>query len=140
MPAKKKTSKTCARCGQHKVRAEFYEGKGGISAWCRPCYADYRRTPEGHASILKAAKTYRESPAGKEKRRAYINAVGAKYRFKYTAEGKVKARYLAWYYLEPQPCKVCGDKAQAHHHDYSKPLEVEWLCQKHHGLEHRKYG
>jgi hypothetical protein len=31
-----------------------------------------------------------------------------------------------------QPCRVCGGKAQGHHEDYSKPLEVEWLCFKHH--------
>ena len=27
------------------------------------------------------------------------------------------------------PCVVCGaSKAQAHHHDYSQPLDIEWLC------------
>lgn len=30
-------------------------------------------------------------------------------------------------------CKVCGsDNAHAHHEDYSKPLDVEWFCRKHH--------
>lgn len=37
------------------------------------------------------------------------------------------------------PCEKCGKpKAQAHHEDYSKPLEVKWLCPRCHGLEHRK--
>jgi hypothetical protein len=32
--------------------------------------------------------------------------------------------------LQKQPCLICGNpKAQAHHHDYSKPLEIDWLCQ-----------
>jgi len=31
-----------------------------------------------------------------------------------------------------QPCEVCGEPAQAHHEDYSKPLEVTWLCFRHH--------
>ena len=35
--------------------------------------------------------------------------------------------------LERQPCALCGKVAQAHHRDYSKPLEVEWLCSVHHG-------
>lgn len=38
--------------------------------------------------------------------------------------------------MERQPCEVCGKKAEAHHPDYSKPLEVRWLCRKHHAMEH----
>lgn len=31
------------------------------------------------------------------------------------------------------PCNVCGEiKTQAHHEDYLKPLEVTWLCKRHH--------
>ena len=36
-------------------------------------------------------------------------------------------------------CNRCGSdtRVHAHHHDYSKPLEIEWLCvschRKHHG-------
>jgi ribosomal protein S27AE len=41
--------------------------------------------------------------------------------------------------LFKEPCGKCGsEKAQAHHDDYSKPLEVRWLCPRCHGLEHRK--
>lgn len=35
--------------------------------------------------------------------------------------------------LQKQPCAVCGyEKVEAHHEDYSKPLEVIWLCKKDH--------
>lgn len=41
--------------------------------------------------------------------------------------------------MKKQPCVQCGDKsAQAHHHDYSMPLMVTWLCAKHHTLQHAK--
>ena len=34
------------------------------------------------------------------------------------------------------PCRDCGDKqSEAHHPDYSKPLEVIWLCSFHHRKE-----
>jgi predicted DNA-binding protein YlxM (UPF0122 family) len=48
--------------------------------------------------------------------------------------------------LIPQPCEVCGAnglmsdgrrEVQAHHDDYSKPLDVRWLCQKHHHEWHK---
>lgn len=48
--------------------------------------------------------------------------------------------------LVRQPCEVCGangnfadgrSEVQAHHDDYSKPLAVRWLCQKHHHEWHK---
>ena len=38
--------------------------------------------------------------------------------------------------LSRQPCDVCGAPALAHHTDYSKPLEVRWLCPLHHKQLH----
>jgi DNA-binding CsgD family transcriptional regulator len=46
-------------------------------------------------------------------------------------------------FLVPQPCIVCGQKAQGYHEDYHRPLDVDWLCPRHHILrhmEHRKAG
>lgn len=35
------------------------------------------------------------------------------------------------------PCAICGNKkVHGHHEDYSKPLEVIWLCRKHHDEHH----
>lgn len=39
--------------------------------------------------------------------------------------------------ITKQPCEVCGDpKVEGHHEDYSKPLEVNWLCCIHHNEIH----
>ncbi len=37
-----------------------------------------------------------------------------------------------------QPCEVCGtaENVEAHHDDYSKPLQVRWLCRAHHNQHH----
>lgn len=38
-----------------------------------------------------------------------------------------------------QPCRDCGSKkAQGHHPDYFKPLDVVWLCRPHHLEEHAR--
>lgn len=77
--------------------------------YCLDCHAAY-------------TKAYREShqitAAQREKSnvRSYARA--------YQKNGK----------LTPKPCEVCGtaENIEKHHPDYSKPLEVVWLCRKHH--------
>lgn len=66
----------------------------------------------------------------------------------YTDEEFIKLRQRARatvYYavktkkMKKLPCLKCGDpKSHAHHHDYTRPLDVIWLCAKHHGEEHRR--
>lgn len=42
--------------------------------------------------------------------------------------------------LKRMPCEVCAEvKSEGHHEDYFKPLEIKWLCKKHHAEVHRKY-
>lgn len=40
--------------------------------------------------------------------------------------------------LVPQPCEVCGatEDVHGHHDDYTKKLDVRWLCRKHHREVH----
>ena len=41
--------------------------------------------------------------------------------------------------LKKEPCNYCGatSNIEAHHHDYSKPLDVTWVCFKYHReIEH----
>jgi hypothetical protein len=47
------------------------------------------------------------------------------------------ARAIASGKLTPQPCRGCGDLGvEAHHTDYSRPLDVVWLCRRCHDREH----
>ncbi len=40
--------------------------------------------------------------------------------------------------MQRQPCTICGERAQAHHEDYARPLHVVWLCVKHHQDAHAR--
>jgi ribosomal protein S27AE len=43
-------------------------------------------------------------------------------------------------YLTRKPCERCGaEKVHAHHEDYTKPLDVMWLCQSCH-MKHHLHG
>lgn len=44
--------------------------------------------------------------------------------------------------VKPDNCSRCekGGRLHAHHDDYAKPLEVIWLCPKHHIERHRELG
>lgn len=60
---------------------------------------------------------------------------------------KTKARLMVRYAINEGklirlPCEKCGEKEgiHAHHPDYSKPLDVLWLCPKHHKEWHKKNG
>ena len=81
-----------------------------------------RQTKEGKAIVLKAVRKYQE-----------------KYPEKHAARAAVK-RALKDGRLVRMPCEECGEKVtHGHHPDYSKQLEVKWLCIKHHYEQHRKY-
>jgi len=57
---------------------------------------------------------------------------------------KIRARRILAYAvktekLHRQPCRVCQTTPTfAHHEDYGKPLNVTWLCRRHHHEEHSK--
>jgi len=63
-------------------------------------------------------------------------------RFKAKSPEKARAHKLVYYAkkagkLIPGPCERCGAaRAHAHHEDYSKPLEVRWICQLCHNRHH----
>lgn len=43
--------------------------------------------------------------------------------------------------VRPEKCSRCGSggRIQAHHHDYDKPLDVEWLCASCHLERHGSF-
>lgn len=59
---------------------------------------------------------------------------------------KDNTRSMTKYYIKTGKlykglCEICGSSnVEAHHDDYDKPLQVRWLCRKHHLEHHRNKG
>ncbi|MBX4188447.1 MAG: hypothetical protein KW793_04960 [Candidatus Doudnabacteria bacterium] len=89
-------------------------------------------------SIRKADRNYQRKKRAKDKDGKRAQSL------KWFANNpeKKKAHYKVWYAVKVgkllrKPCEVCGlKKVHAHHEDYSRPLDVRWLCPSHHQLEH----
>ena len=41
--------------------------------------------------------------------------------------------------ISRKDCSICGRRAEAHHDDYTRPYDVEWLCFYHHRKLHKIY-
>lgn len=100
-----------------------------------------------HEEYLEYYRKYRE--LNKEKLREYRKRYNKEWRkkngyhneIKWAKDNpeKVKAKYLLNYAVKKKmivrrPCAICESnyRIQGHHPDYSKPLEVVWLCALHH--------
>lgn len=81
--------------------------------WCLECHAAYRREHRPkHAELSPEARARAVC-------RSYSNTLQKR--------GT----------LVPEPCRVCGGRAQKHHPDYGNPRRVEWLCRACHLVLHR---
>ena len=115
---------TCVKCRRRDYQREYkrrYRAEGRISekdrARARASASRWaRENPERHNE---QTRRYRERHPEKVAARTALN---------HAIERDEVTR---------QPCEVCGaEPAHAHHDDYSKPLEVRWLCPRHHAEYH----
>lgn len=66
-----------------------------------------------------------------------------KYRHKYPTKARARSVFARarrkGLVIKPADCQQCGTvkRLHAHHDDYSKPLEVRWLCASCHGAHHK---
>jgi len=134
--------KRCYRCHQEKPLSEFYKCAAmtdGHFGKCKECYkADVRSNYAAKTGQYKKYYAEREKTAKRKEFR-----VEQLRRHRANNPQKDRARRILMYAvrtgkIKREPCK-CGDsKSQGHHEDYSKPLEVIWLCDKHHKELHRE--
>ena len=148
--------KQCFKCHETKSISEFYAHPAmsdGHLGKCKTCAKRdvseridrLRSSPKWMASErercrIKQAR-YRmlgtAAPATKESREKWEVKNGHKRKAEQMASNAQKRGLLK----KPDDCQNCGASGvelEKHHPDYSKPLEVQWLCTKCHGETRRK--
>lgn len=142
--------KVCKRCGEKKNLDGFYRHSGMADGYlniCKECKKDdssrYSKTeagknterrrnqrPQRKEQLAERAKIWRKNNPEKVKEQQYWYPEKRKARI-------AVANALRDGRLEKGRCKVCRSiETEAHHGDYSKPLDVVWLCKKHHMVVH----
>jgi len=143
--------KICTSCGV--PQEEIFFGKksannDGLCYMCKDCTRIYnhKRYLKNRDEILDRSSKYNREHKDTIKKPSKEKAYKA-YKKWYLANKEKKSAHAKLAYavkhgkLLKQSCSVCKDpKSEAHHVDYSKPLEVIWLCKKHHGELHTKRG
>lgn len=121
--------KSCSSCHVFKPLAEFdhdRHSRDGKHHRCKLCDRKRDRQRIADGRLAEAGKRWLErNPAAAKAHRILRAAV---------RRGEVKR----------QSCSLCGGLgSHAHHEDYTRPLDVTWLCRWHHHERHRlerKYG
>ena len=148
-------SKTCFKCNNEKPLSEFYKHPAMSDGHLNKCKECAKNDVKKHRKENESVREY-------DRRRYWENPVRMEYSKKQRKEwydnNKEKAFENAKRYIKKNPekrrahlmvaraiksgklvkqlCEICGEKAHAHHEDYSKPLEVRWLCPTHHMRHH----
>ncbi len=123
--------KYCSKCETTKPTTEFALRKtalDGLQCWCRDCRREYQRD-------------YARKHRNLEKHRLSIIRYRANNKHKEDARQAVRIAIKSGKLVAPLWCQRCRSVTdlEAHHNDYSQPLDVEWLCTTCHGLEHREH-
>jgi len=134
----------CKTCQTDKQQSEFYFGV----ARCKECHKSaVKANYEAKMLIPEWREKELERQRLKEDRRRKEGKVATcgnkakhewrkRHKLKSLAHSKV-ASAIKRNQLLRNPCEKCGDQnSEAHHDDYSKPLDVRWLCAKHHAEHH----
>lgn len=109
--------------------------KGGDN-FCYPLYNARMTYSDGAWGAKAKQRSQNRKEYFKQYKSKHAKSKNAKSDFKprgcikRNARQRVRDHVLAGKMVKPAECEHCsaGGKLEAHHHDYSKPLEVVWLC------------
>jgi hypothetical protein len=114
-----------------------------------------KETYKKHGKKRRQDPEYREAQKSRYKAWALKNPLDAEQKARkaeqmrgYRGDPELRLRHIARWLVNrriksgkliKQPCEVCSNpEAHGHHDDYSKPLDVRWLCRTHHDEHHTK--
>lgn len=127
--------KTCFKCGRVLELDQFYKHpqmSDGHLNKCKSCTkqdmaVDRVLNPEKHAARDKARLN---KPKRRADKRRYEVLHRQRHPEKYAARTAVGNALRDGKLIKPGECQKCGrpGKVEAHHYDYLRPLDVEWLC------------
>lgn len=129
-----------------KTRAKI--GKANRGVWikfdCDYCHrateekqSHYKKKKRHFCSMLCYAN-FRRELLPKEEHNRFGTGVSLKEKLKRLKARTILNHYLRDKKIKRKPCEVCGNEAEAHHDDYNRPLDVRWLCFKHHREHHKR--
>jgi hypothetical protein len=128
--------KRCFKCGIEKPREEFYRHArmaDGLLGKCKACTKlDMRIDRVTKPRAREYDRLRARSPHRLALRKRMSQAWDRKYPDRVKAQNAAARAHLT----APRCCEGCGlpRHLEKHHHDYSKPLLVIWLCKSCHGL------
>ena len=123
---------------------DFNQYKDGWQRWCRGCQAEYKSTyirSEGGKEKDRLGKIrYMQTPKGKISYAKGHDKYLRNNKDKHYARTTLRAGILSGKIERPHKCSLCETECcpHGHHADYSKPLEVEWLCISCHTEKHMR--
>lgn len=133
--------KECFKCKKYLPLSGFYKHKQMGDGHLNKCKSCAKLDVCVHRSKnLDKIRAY-DRKRGSRKSKEYALSYREKYPNKYRAHNMVN-NAIRDGKLFKEPCEACFDihKLHAHHDDYLKPLNVRWLCSKHHSQWHRDNG
>lgn len=137
--------KRCTKCGKEKPLEEFYRaklGKHGRAAECKACKQakSKRHYQEARKERIEVIRRWQQANPERtaEHRRGQYERTPALIIARVLLGKAVRDGRIT----KPDGCEDCGQvtpsrRLHGHHQDYSKPLDVEWLCKDCHWDRHR---
>jgi hypothetical protein len=134
--------KQCFKCLIKKPLSEFYKHSkmlDGRLGKCKDCTKlDTRNNRYKRYDYYQAYDRERAKLPHRKKMSLVITKRQRKTIAGYMKAHNAVSRAISSGKLKRKPCQMCGTKdwVAAHHDDYKKPLDVMWLCPKHHSARH----